>query len=296
MKARRALIFFTLLYSLGILVARGKEAPSPAADRAAVERVYHKHRLGQKQPFEQVLPAAAIEKMARQDSKKEAVLKRVYKVEITRAQVDEEVKRIDSTTRAPEVLDEIKRALGRDPARFARSVARPIVVDRELRARFENDKEAQAPQRRAAEEMRAKLLKKQDAPGLREITWLLSPRPESETTPEPPVPMPNTEGKAASRSYSIEASAQIAQPLLPPRPDSADPREAKKSYFEDLEPELQKALRVQLTKPDDVSAVIETSSSFSVFSAREVDERLLRVATFTVRKRGFEEWLESVSE
>jgi hypothetical protein len=31
------------------------------ADRAAIERVYYNHRTGQKPPFEQALPAAALE-------------------------------------------------------------------------------------------------------------------------------------------------------------------------------------------------------------------------------------------
>jgi hypothetical protein len=207
--------------------------------------------------------------------------------------VDEEVNRIDSTTRAPEILAEIKRALGNNPARFARTVARPIVVDRELRARFDNDKEVHAPQRGEVEEVRTKLLKKQNVPGLREVTWQLSPRPENETRDEPPVPMLSTEGKSNSGSYSVEATAQVAQPLTPPHPGIADPRQVTKNYFEDLEPELQKVLRVQLTKPADVSAVIETPNSFTVFAAREVNERVMRVATFSVRKRSFDEWLAS---
>jgi O-methyltransferase involved in polyketide biosynthesis len=35
------------------------DAASLCADRTAIERVYYEHRLGQKPPFEQVLPADA---------------------------------------------------------------------------------------------------------------------------------------------------------------------------------------------------------------------------------------------
>src|SRR5216684_4210992 len=48
------------------------------------------------------------------------------------ARPDAEAERINATTRAPEVLAELKAALGNDPARFARTVARPIVVERTL--------------------------------------------------------------------------------------------------------------------------------------------------------------------
>jgi benzoyl-CoA reductase/2-hydroxyglutaryl-CoA dehydratase subunit BcrC/BadD/HgdB len=67
--------------------------------------------------------------------KKEAVLEKVYGVEITSEAVDTEVARINRSTRAPEMLAELKSALGGDPARFANSMARPIVVERELRRR-----------------------------------------------------------------------------------------------------------------------------------------------------------------
>ena len=45
------------------------------ADRAAIERVYYEHRLGEKPPFEQVLPPATLENLVRQDLRKEATLK-----------------------------------------------------------------------------------------------------------------------------------------------------------------------------------------------------------------------------
>lgn len=55
---------------------------SLCADRAAIERVYYNHRLGTKPPFEQVLPRELIERLVRQDLHKQAVLKKVYGIEI----------------------------------------------------------------------------------------------------------------------------------------------------------------------------------------------------------------------
>jgi hypothetical protein len=86
-------------------------------DRAAIERVYYNHRLGQKPPFEEVLAPATLEGLVRLDLKKEAVLRKAYGVTMTPALLDPEVQRINTTTRAPDMLAEIKAALGNDPAR-----------------------------------------------------------------------------------------------------------------------------------------------------------------------------------
>ncbi len=96
-------------------------------DRVAIERVYYNHRLGTKPPFEQTLPPALIERLVKQDLHKEAVLRKIYGAEISSAQLKAEAHRINATTRAPEMLAELKAALGDDPARFARSFAKPIL-------------------------------------------------------------------------------------------------------------------------------------------------------------------------
>jgi hypothetical protein len=74
------------------------------ADRAAVERVYHEHRTGTKLPFEEAMPFDLVERLVRTDLKKEFALKRSYRMEITDALVEAEVARINTTTRAPEIL------------------------------------------------------------------------------------------------------------------------------------------------------------------------------------------------
>ena len=70
---------------------------------------------------------------------KEAVLRKVYGVAITPALLDAEVQRINTTTRAPDMLAEIKAALGNDPAKFAQAFAKPFLVERLLREKFDND-------------------------------------------------------------------------------------------------------------------------------------------------------------
>ncbi|MEO8350687.1 MAG: hypothetical protein ABI680_03090 [Chthoniobacteraceae bacterium] len=277
------------------------------ADRTAVERVYASHRIGATQPFEQILPPARIEAMVRDEAKQEAALRRYYNFTITPAQLAAEVKRIDSTTRAPETLAEIKKALGDDPVRFAQTVVLPIIVERELRSRFDNDDKMHTPQRRFAEhardaalasrkngvELQTAALKETKSGTVNDVVWQMAPRPaeaERAASFDGPLGLPNspTSAKAGSSSYSIDATAQVARPLAP----SGNTGPAK-PYFEDLPPELQRVLGAQLRTPGDVSAVIEISGGFLVFLAKEKTAETLSAASFSVRKRGYEEWLAS---
>ena len=259
------------------------------ADRSAIERVYHGHRLGTKQTFEEAMPDALLEQITRQDQHKEAVLKKVYGVEITPAMVAAEVERINTTTRAPEVLVEIKHALGDDASRFAAAMARPIVVERELRRRFDNNDKLHAVQRREAEQVRETLLAKKPVKDMRDVTWQLTPRPADEK-PVPPStlsPQPAT-SSAKSSTYTNEATAQLSQALT--APDNAVPGK-EKLYFEDLDPELQNVLQTQLQKPGDVSAVIETPGGFLLFQAKARTAETLAATSLAIPKRSYDEWL-----
>lgn len=84
-----------------------------------------------------------------------------------------------------------------------------------------------------------------------------------------------------------------AQTLSSPGQAAAGER---KLYFEDLDPELQNVLRVQLQKPGDVSAVIETPAGFLVFAAREKTATTLSVASLSIPKRSYETWLDQQPE
>jgi hypothetical protein len=148
-------LFLLLLCSAA---ARADDLSALLRDRAAIEWVYYNHRLGQKPPFEQVSPSSQIERLVKADLRKEAVLRKVYRVGITPAVLEAEVQRINTTTRAPEMLAEIKAALGNDPAKFAQAFAKPFLVERLLRDKFDNDDALHAAQRREAERVREKVL------------------------------------------------------------------------------------------------------------------------------------------
>ncbi len=287
-------ILAILLFAAAQQPARADDFAARCADRAAIERVYHGHRTGTKQPFELAMPRVLLEQVVRQDQHKERVLRKVYGVKITPAMVAAEVERINTTTRAPEVLSEIKKALDDDAARFAAAMARPIIVERELRHRFDNDDKLHAAQRREAEQARETLLEKRPVKDMHDATWQLVPRPADQKsevggqgsgTAAPTTP---TQATAKSSAYTNEATAQIAQTLNPP--DKAAPGK-EKSYFEDLDPELKIVLQVQLKKSGDVSAVIEVPGGFLVFLAKEKSAETLCAASVTIPKRSYEGWL-----
>lgn len=284
---RRYAIIFAVWFPAAALWVRADDFAARCADRSAIERVYHSHRLGTKQSFEEAMPRALLEQVIRQDQHKEALLRKMYSVEITPAMVTAEVERINSTTRAPEVLAEIKRALGDDPSRFASGIARPNLVERELHRRFESDDKLHAGQRQAAEQARQSLRENKPVKGMQELTWSLTPRPVAAKS-GPPAPPTPTQAKSNSTSYSNNATAQVSQALTP----SANAESGKeKVFFEDLDPELQKVLQAQLQKAGDISAVIETPGCFFVYMVRKRDAEVLEVAAVSLPKISYDEWL-----
>jgi hypothetical protein len=280
----------TLLLTLSCTVGAADFA-TLCADHAAIERVYYNHRTGTKPSFEESLPRATLENLVRQDLKKEAVLKKNYGVAITPEMLDAEVNRINTTTRAPEMLAEIKAALGNDLARFADAFARPILVERLLHDKFENDDALHAAKRHESEQIRNTLLtartngatapqllaqlKQSNSNAVTETTWQLTPRPAETNAP--------TTGELEIKKR-FGPDAQILS-------GSHGPAGEQKFYFDELPPALQNVLRVRLRHPGDVSAVIETPGGFLLYLATEKSEKTLSAACLSLPKRSYEEWL-----
>ncbi len=303
-----------MLLLLCSAAARGDEVAALMRDWAAIERVYYSHRLGQKPPFEETLPPGTLENLVRLDLKKEAVLRKTYGVTITPALLEAEVQRINTTTRAPEVLAEIKAALGNDPVKFANLFAKPFLVERELRERFDNDDALHASQRQETEAVREKLLAQDPNPrgraspraqtspedrargdarppdrvaglvallraghsnAVSEITWQLGRRPAETNAPAPD-------------------ELEIKQRFGPDAQILSSPRggeKGRKFYFEDLPPALQDVLRAQLRQPGNVSAVIETPGGFLLYVCTARTSGTLTGAVFSLPKRSYEKWL-----
>jgi len=190
-------------------------------------------------------------------------------------------------------LAELKAALGNDPDRFAWTVARPLVVDRLLRQRFEEDESLHAGERKEMEDLRAQLLaaRKSGADvgqllGLMEegrsnevveSTWLLSPRP----APEKPVAGPDQ----AEVREQFGPDARVLSP-------ADNPAGNGKLYIEDMAPDLRRVLLLQLAKAGDVSAVIEVPSGYLLYLARGRTDARLDIACLAMRKRDFDGWLQ----
>jgi hypothetical protein len=298
---------------IGCAAARGGDLAVLVRDRAAIERVYYNHRLGQKPPFEQATSPALIERLVKEDLRKEAVLRKVYGVNITPALLDAEVQRINTTTRAPEMLAEIKAALGNDPAKFAQAFAKPLLVERLLRDKFDNDEALHAAQRQQIEAVRSRLLESGAAKSE-------GRNPKAEGSPKAEVRSPKTEAvvsnmvavlKACPRGQLTETTWQLgARPAETNAPAAEEldikqrfgpnaqlissPRGAerdRKQYFEDLPGELQQVLRLQLRQPGDVSAVIEAPGRFLLYVVEQKTDTALTVACLSLPKRGYEQWL-----
>lgn len=237
---------------------------SLSRDRTAIEEVYYRHRL-ESSPSAKRLSQKTLDHLARLDVRKEALLKKVYGVEITPEMVTAEVKRINTTTQAPERLAEIKAALGNDAGRFAQSVARPVLVERELRQRFDNDEKLHGPLRQGMTGVREQVLAARST-GVEEQLNLL---------------------KHGHASQVSEMTWQLVAL-------SEEKRGTNLAvlYFDDLPEDLRKVLTVQLQKPGDVSAVIETPGVFLLYVAKVKTAETLSAAVWSLPKRNYERWIQ----
>jgi hypothetical protein len=284
------------VWLLVLSVAGADDFAELCANRMAIEHVYYTHRLGTGLPFEQVAPQALIERLVREDLRKEAVLRKVYDVEITQALLEAEVQRINANTRAHETLTEIKATLDNNPVKFAQSFAKPFLVERLLRDKFENDDALHSANRHACETARTALLaakangatpaqllaqlKQVDSNAVTETTWQLTARP-SETG------APYAEELEIKKRFG--QNARLISSLL------GESRE-RKHYFADLPPALQRVLRVQLRQPGDVSAVIETPTAFLLYLSIERSETALATACLSLPKSSCKQWVAEQGE
>lgn len=119
------------------------------------------------------------------------------------------------------------------------------------------------------------ILKQASAGQVTETTWQLGPHG------------PDTHAPAADELAIKKRFGPDAKLLSSPH----SPETERRFYFEDLPTNLQRVLRVQLRAAGDVSAVIETPDGFLLYVCREKTTEILSVATLSLPKRGYEEWL-----
>lgn len=291
-------------------------------DRLAVERVYHSHRLGTQLAFDPSNARSQVERVVQDHLQREWVLRTVFGVSITPEMTSNEIHRIDSTTRAPGMLAEIKAALGGDVDRFGRCIVQPILVERVLRERFDQQTSLQDSQRKHASKIRDQLraarsrgatveqllqsLTETTNVSTHTATWsftssrdtLLQEEQWSEYSIRGAVILKGIETNAPGN-----APASIAGESSSPAGNdrSSDPgsylhgRGEMASEFNELPVELRNVLDTQIRGPGDISAVVEFGNLFRVFVGLRRDQLSLSVVVLTVRKRDFEEWVREVA-
>ncbi len=132
---------------LPLLLLLAMHGPAPAAQpldierrveaQAAIARVYQAHRVGARSDEE--LPRSVLEAQVRDYLRLSAALDQYWHTPITAEALAREMRRIESQTRMPERLAEIKHALGDDPVLFQECVVRPPLVRRLARSFFARD-------------------------------------------------------------------------------------------------------------------------------------------------------------
>jgi hypothetical protein len=110
-----------------------------------IEEVYWRHRTatqaqGQESvPFEEAMPEASIREKVDDTLRKSAALDRYWKRPVTAAQLKAEVARMAAHTQQPGVLRELFAALDNNPTAIAECLARPTLVERQLRSWYAHD-------------------------------------------------------------------------------------------------------------------------------------------------------------
>lgn len=123
----------------------------------AIERVYYSHQIGATRPVEEAVTHELLKRKVRTYLKQSVALEKLWNTPVTAAALQAEMDRIASSTRLPERLQEVYRALGDDPALIAESLARPVLVDRLARSFFAFDQRIHAAPRKEAEDLRWRL-------------------------------------------------------------------------------------------------------------------------------------------
>ena len=124
-------------------------------------------------------------------------------------------------------------------------------------------------------ERRVAILKSSHSNAATETTWQFGAH-----TPE-------TNAPAADELEIKKRFGPDAQLLSSPREGGRE----RQFYFDELPDELQRVRRAQLRQAGDVSAVIETPTTFLLYVCKERSAQTLSVAELSLPKRSYEEWL-----
>ena len=159
----------TLLLLCGLLAvdsvhARELTFAQRVEAQAAIERVYHRHRSGVREPFERAVPREVLERKVEDYLRRSVALDRIWDEPVSADALDRELERIAGSTHFPERLEEIYAALGHDGFLIRECFARASFVRRRTRWLFDTDPSIHAAARRRAADLHARLVRGEIAP------------------------------------------------------------------------------------------------------------------------------------
>ncbi len=240
----------------------------------AVERTRYQFVIGNTRPFEEVYPRSVFEKRVQREIAEERVLKNVFGLSVTPKLLDQELDRIEKSTKAPDQWEAIKKTLKNDRRLIEEVFCRPLLVDRALRAKFAFDQKIHAAPHQKAREARAAFLEGKQVPGSKVV--LARRKAEAAPTTEEML------GKA-------KEEASVPRVLSPPK-------EAEKSGPVTLDPEVTAVLEKELKRPGDVTTILEERDCFEVFRLTTVTNESWKLDAVRFSKVDFDSWLERQRE
>lgn len=231
----------------GAAGARGLTFEERLRAEEALARVYQSHRGAGGRP----VPRPVLEARVRTRLQQDVALAEYWHTPITPSMLEREVARMVRDTRMPDRLAELFAALGGDPILVQECLARPALVERMVRRRFQSDPRIHEAARREAAALHAALEQGAIDP------WAEHPR--RTVVDEPRCPLLEV-------ARSEQAGAGNVCPARGPRRALA-PMEV-----------------------GDIGPVIETSDSFVVRALLAEQTDRSTVAVFAVDKTGWDEW------
>jgi N-acetylneuraminic acid mutarotase len=249
------------LFSSAAATARDLTFEERVAAQGAIERVYYSHQVGVTKAFEEAVPRAVLERKVRTYLGQSAALEKLWGTPVTAAMLQAELERIATSTRFPDRLVEIYRALRDDRALLLECLARPVLVDRLARGFFAYDSRIHEASRREAQSLRD------------EVERLGAAFVEDD-----------------DRSTILQSRAEAVS-MQTPGGGSLAARAAEGGRRMDLPPEEFERLRTRFGRgSDSVGPLIEEQERFAFSVLLPEDSGSPRLAVYTVAKASWDWW------
>jgi N-acetylneuraminic acid mutarotase len=240
------------------------------ADRVAaqrtIERFYYARQIGAAQPFATAVPDAVVEEKARRGIRLSMALETIWKTPITADMLRSEAERIARDTRFPDRLRTLYAALGNDPVLYQETIVRATLAERLAREAFEADASLQAKARAEAGLLMADLRSGRMAPG-------------------------GSDPRLRMTDVALDESGSPGQEEA----DGADPVGSRPPAEMRLPRHRFEALRTRITEEGRAPTLIEDSSAYAVRVVVADSPDLLKLATYVVPKRTWDEWWSGAS-